>query len=129
MILADSSVWIDFLSLKNSEAGRNLETLLRPVNQVVMTGIVFQEVLQGIRSMRSSQLTQKLLGRLPFIIPTPQTHLKAAEIFKKISAKGKILSTIDALIASLAIENRIPLFTQGTDFQTIASHTELKLFQ
>ena len=128
MVLVDSSVWIDYLSLRASLIDQQLEALIKPVNQVVVTGIIFQEVLQGIKNQRSYQLVHRLMGRLPFLVPTPGTHLKAAEIFRRLSALGARSSTVDALIAALAIENKIPLFTRDTGFRSVQKHTQLKLF-
>lgn len=128
MILVDSSVWIDYLSLRVSKVDSILESLIRPRNQAVISGVIFQEVLQGVKGERSYPLTQKLLRELPFAIPNLETHLRAAEIFKKIMSKGGRVSTVDAFIASLAIENRVPLFTLDADFSLLKTHCGLQLF-
>jgi predicted nucleic acid-binding protein len=126
--LVDSSVWIDYLSLETSKIGSQLETFIRPSNKAVITGVIFQEVLQGIRNRRSYQLTKKLMHRLPFLLPHAGTHVKAAEIFRDLVSRGKKPSTVDVLIAALAIEHRIPLFTMDSDFRFIEAHSALKLF-
>lgn len=128
MVLVDSSVWIDYLGHQTSSAASRLEELIKPENRVVITGIIYQEVLQGIRNHKSFLLTQKLLGYFPFVIPTLFTHVKAAHIFKKLALKGKILSTIDTLIAALAIENRVSLFTLDKSFRHIEISEGLQLF-
>ena len=53
MILADSSIWIDYFSERASDSKNRIEDLTRPDNQVVVTGIIVQEILQGIRNPRS----------------------------------------------------------------------------
>lgn len=128
MVLVDSSVWIQYLGPRASAVDQKLEALIRPVNRVVLTGIIFQEILQGIRSLQSHFLTQKLLSRFPFLIPGPQTHVKAAEIFRRLASKGKRPTTIDALIAALAFEHRIPLFTLDEGFRPMEAEAGLKLF-
>lgn len=128
MVLVDSSVWIDYLGARTSAIDQKLETLIHPNNQVVITGLILQEVLQGIRNERSYQLTQKLLRRLPLAVPNIDTHILAAEIFRDLFLKGKTCSTIDAVLAALAIENRILLFTLDADFHIIQRHSDLKLF-
>ena len=105
-----------------------MEDLIRPANRVVTTGIIFQEVLQGITNQRSFHLTQKLLGCLPCLIPTLATHLKAAEIFRTLALRGKTPSSIDAFIAALAIENDVQLFTLDKDFHRVKAHSKLELF-
>lgn len=128
MVLVDSSVWIEYLSHRVSLVGERLEILLRPNNQIFITGIIFQEILQGIYNQRSYLLTQKLLGRLPFLIPDLETHLLAATLFRKMVGFGKTPTSIDVLIASLAIRHKIRLFTLDKDFQAIQEHSPLQLF-
>ena len=101
---------------------------MRPNNQMVITGIILQEVLQGIRNSHSLELTSKLIRRLPVLSPGVSTHLQAAELFKELRRKGNPLSTVDVLIAALAIEHRTPLFTLDANFKKIAKHTSLELF-
>lgn len=127
MVLVDSSVWVEYLGPRASAVDQKLESLIRPANQAVITGIIFQEILQGIRNQKSYQLTRKLLSRLPLLIAGSETHIKAAEIFRSLSSKGRKPTTIDVFIASLAIENKIPLFTLDEDFQMMTSQG-LKFF-
>lgn len=127
MILVDSSIWIDFLSHKASKLGDEVERLIRPVNQTVVTGIIFQEVLQGIKNKKSFSLIEKLLGNLPFIYPDLHTHLKAAELFQNLSSKGIHCSTIDMLISALAVQHKFSLFTLDSDFERISAVIGLKL--
>ena len=128
MILVDSSVWIDYLGFNVSKIDQKLDALIHPNNQVVVTGIILQEVLQGIKNSRSFQLIQKLMSHLPFLVPTADTHYLAAEMFKKLAGHGKTPSTVDVLIAALAIQNKLPLFTLDNDFQAIKTHSPLELF-
>ena len=128
MVLVDSSVWIDYLGHRPSKVEQRLEALLRPSNSAVITGIIFQEVLQGIKGERSFQLTHELLRKLPFLVPSLESHLRAARISHSLILKGRSPSSIDTLIAALAIENKIPLFTLDKGFSMIEAHTELELF-
>jgi len=128
LVLVDSSVWIDYLGHSRSKVAQKLEFLIRSRNRVAITGFIFQEVLQGIRNSRSCQLTQKLLRRFPFLMPTLDTHLRAAEIFHEISYRGIKPKSAGTLIAALAIEHRVQLFSLDHDFVLIAKHTSLNLF-
>jgi hypothetical protein len=128
LVLVDSSVWIDFLSHKTSAVGEKLEKLIRDKNQVLVSGVVLQEVLQGIHNRRSYELTHHLLARFPFIMPDFFTHLQAAELFQTLTAKRYKPSTIDALIAALAIQNDITLFTLDKGFLLIQAHSDLQLY-
>ena len=129
MLLVDSSIWISYFGLQSSPIAEKLEALIYPINQVWITGIIFQEVLQGIRNKKSYDLTQKILGKFPFLLPSYETHQKAAELFQTMSSRGKTPSTIDVLIASIAIENKAGLFTLDEGFKRIARHSSLKLYE
>jgi predicted nucleic acid-binding protein len=50
-------------------------------------------------------------------------HRDAAGIFRLARSKGFSLTTIDALIAAIALENRAAIFTLDKDFHRIASIT------
>ena len=128
MILVDSSVWIDYLSAKVSRPENKIDPLTRPDNQAVVTGIIIQEILQGIRNLRSFELTRKMMTSFPVVIPSASTHASAAALYQEVMRKGNQVSTVDALIAALAIEHRLPLYTFDADFQNIAKHTRLQLF-
>ena len=129
MVLVASSVWIDFLSHKRSRENEKLEKLIREKNQVVISGIILQEILQGIYNRRSYELTYRLLIRFPFIPPDIFTYLQAAELFQKLTAKGYKPSTIDTLIAALAIQNDVTLFTLDHGFAFIQANSDLQLFK
>ena len=128
MILIDSSVWIDYLSERTSKNDRILEGLIESGNQAVLTGIILQEVLQGIKNERSFQLTKDWLVSFPFLEPGQETYSLAAQIFRKLASKRRVPSTIDFLLAALAIEHRMSLFTLDSDFKFIQEHTRLKLY-
>ena len=56
-----------------------------------------------------------------------RTYREAAAIFRLGRAKGVSLTTIDALIAAIALEHRASVFTLDKDFSRIARLTGLPL--
>ena len=119
MILVDSSVWIDFLNSNRGRAGNELERLIRSDAELVLAGVVVTEVLQGLR--RDVQEIARLLARWPLIEPDGfDTYVFAAGIFRQARARGSTLATVDALLASLAIEYQASLFTLDKDFERLA---------
>ena len=66
MIIADSSIWIDFQRDPDSEAGRELDQLL-DADEVVMVGPVLTEVLQGARSGGELEFFSSHLTALLFL--------------------------------------------------------------
>jgi predicted nucleic acid-binding protein len=56
------------------------------------------------------------------------THREAAGIFRAARAKGVAVTTIDVLIAAIALEHGATLFTLDKDFARIASIIRLPLY-
>lgn len=127
MILVDTSVWIDYLSRSPGPGGRELRRLIIDREPLALTGIVVTEVLQGV--MRQRQQVEALLLLFDLIEPKGlETYIAAAALHRLARAQGMTLSTVDALIAALAIEARAALFTLDRDFARIASITGLELY-
>jgi predicted nucleic acid-binding protein len=56
------------------------------------------------------------------------TYREAAAVFRLARAKGITLTTIDTLIAAIALEHRASVFTLDKDFAHIARITRLPLY-
>lgn len=115
MILVDTSVWVDFFNSPRGAAGDELESLIHANAPVVLAGVVVTEVLQGLR--RDAEPVRRILARPPLLEPHGfATYEAAAGIFREAKARGVALSTIDALLAALALEHSATLFTLDQDF-------------
>jgi predicted nucleic acid-binding protein len=128
MVLVDTSVWIDFFQSPNSAAAENLSRLIVGHNQVVLCGVVLQEVLQGIRGKRNFELVQERLLRFPFVDADRETWLQAANLYRLLRTKGITVPTTDATIAALAIQHNLLLFSRDRHFEVIAAGTTLRLY-
>lgn len=127
MILVDTSVWIDFFSSSPGPAGQELRRMIDSAQPPALTGLVVAEVLQGIT--RDVEVIQRYLALWDMLEPRgPSTHYNAAAIFRNSRAKGVSLTTVDVLIAAVAIEHGAQLFTLDKDFTRIAQLTRLKLY-
>ena len=119
MILVDSSVWIDFLNSNHGRAGNELERLIRSGAPLVLAGAIVTEVLQGLK--RDVAQVARLLAGWPLIEPGGfASYVAAAGIFRQARERDLTLSTVDALLASLAIEYEAALFTLDKDFEHLA---------
>lgn len=126
-ILVDSSVWIDFLAPRPGPAGRELRRMIAGAEPVVLTGIIVTEILQGL--VRDVATIEKFLAQWDLIEPTGfETYVKAAELYRQARSHTLTLTTVDALIATLAIENRLRLFTLDKDFERLARFAPLELY-
>lgn len=127
MIVVDSSVWIDYFTGKKTPAVEKLDLLLG--NELVAIGdLMLVEVLQGFRVDREYRQARKLLLSLTVLnILDTATALKSAANFRALRQKGiTVRKTIDAIIATYCIENRLALLHSDKDFQPFHEHLELK---
>lgn len=127
MILVDSSVWVDFFSSSPGPAGSELRHLIEEGEPFAVTGIVVAEVLQGLT--RDSRSIEEYLLQWDMIEPKGfATYCRAAAMYRNARANGVTLSTIDTLIAAIALERGMSLFTLDQDFARVARLTDLTLY-
>lgn len=127
MILVDSSVWIDFFSSFPGRGGAELRRMIDQDEPFAVTGVVVAEVLQGLT--RDSRPIERYLAQWDMIEPRGfGTYREAAAIFREGRAKGITLTTIDSLIAAIALEHGAGVFTLDQDFARIARITRLLLY-
>jgi predicted nucleic acid-binding protein len=126
LILVDSSVWIDFFSSAPGRAGDALRRMIDDAEPFALTGVVVTEILQGLT--RDASRIEHYLSQWEMLEPRGfRTYGEAAAIFRLGRAKGVSLTTIDALIAAIALEHRASVFTLDKDFSRIARLTRLPL--
>ncbi len=128
MILVDSSVWVDFLSSSPGPAGAELRRMIEESEPFALTSIVVAEVLQGL--IRDSGAIERFLMQWDILEPRGfDTYRRAATIYRAGREKGITLTTIDTLIAAIALEQGAAVFTLDQDFSRIARLTGLELYR
>lgn len=127
MILVDSSVWIDYFRGVSTPQCEVLDGLLG--NEPLAIGdLILVEVLQGFGSDRDFNQARKLLASLTMIdIGGKDVAIQAARNFRALRALGvTVRKTIDTLIATRCIENRLPLLYSDRDFDPFVEHLGLR---
>ena len=125
MILVDTSIWVELFSKKSPYKISEEE-----ISQFVLCPPVIQEILQGIKDdtiyfgMKDSLLAFPCLGD-----PVQTSdYLLAADIYRTGRSKGyTIRSSVDSLIAALAIQAKVPVWHKDRDFSYISHFTSLKI--
>lgn len=123
MILVDTSVWIELL---RRPARRITEDQLLGF---ATCGPVVQEVLQGLKDAPGAEVVREAILAMPCLSnPLPLAlHLEAAEIYRHGRRRGyTVRSSVDCLIAAIAIANGVPVWHKDRDFTAIARYTRLK---
>ena len=130
--LVDTSVWS--LALRRDiEATapevRTLHDALLGKAQVVTTGLVLQELLQGFSGPKARAHLLERFTALAFLQPDREDHIEAAEVRNACRRKGVQLGTIDALLIQLCVRHDLTLLTTDMDFISAARYTSLRVWQ
>jgi predicted nucleic acid-binding protein len=126
LILVDTSVWIDFFSSSPGRAGDELRRLIEEVEPFALTGVVVTEILQGLT--RDVHRMERYLSLWEMLEPRGfSTYREASTISRLARSRGISLTTIDTLIAAIALEHHASVFSLDKDFSRVARITALRL--
>lgn len=130
-LLVDTSVWS--LALRRDAPPevpevRALREALAGGDIVATTGVILQEVLQGVVPTRVREQITKTFASLEYLTPSRDDHVTAAGIRNTLRAAGVQIGTIDALIARVSITGGHTLLTTDRDFESAARHIGLRLW-
>ena len=115
-VLIDSSIWIAAASSKNKEC-LELKRLIQKNELIFIIRPVQVEVCQGVKTEEQfSKLWDAFLGFQFLEVIDRHWYLSAYNYFK-CRKKGITLSTMDCLIATLAAEYKVPLWTLDKCFK------------
>ena len=126
MILADTSVWIDYLNGNENLQTNILDKAL--IDGLVSIGdLILLEILQGIKTEREYNKTRTALATLERYEMFGHNMVeKCAENFRFLRKKGiTIRKTNDVIIATFCIENNLPLLFSDRDFIPFVDHLGL----
>ena len=121
MLLLDSSVWIDIHRARSTTATRYVEAR-EESEEIATAGIIFQEVLQGIRVEAEYEYMRQVLWSTLILQPRElATYEVAAQLHRTARAAGHtIRKPNDCLIAALALEHDALLVHNDRDFFALA---------
>jgi predicted nucleic acid-binding protein len=117
-ILVDTSVWIEFFRKKESSISLRLREYVK-LNQVFYTGPIAVELYQGARSSKEVEVIDQLFQTIPYVEITRLHYHHAGQISQKAARKGRIFSTVDLILAVVAHDEQIRLFSLDTHFKEI----------
>lgn len=123
MLLVDSSVWIDFLAGRTSKAVKYFREQLEARETFALTELIYLEVLQGVREPDTAKKVSTYLRGQLLLAPRRglQTYDAAADLYRRCRIAGvTVRSTIDCLIAQIAVEYGAVLLHSDRDYEHIA---------
>jgi predicted nucleic acid-binding protein len=128
VVIADTSVWVDFL--RGSEAP-HCETLalLLEEQEIALCDRVLQEVLQGVRGdAQFRRVSARLLALPCYNLGGQALAVTAARNYRRLRRLGVTpRSATDVLIATFCIEDGHELLHSDRDFEPFARHLGLKV--
>ena len=96
-------------------------------DQAAIIGMVRQELLSGVRSVKQFQALRDVLDGLVPIAVDSSDHDLAAESFNLCRARGIAATDVDMLVCAAASRRGLPVFTTDGDFQSYAQVLRIKL--
>ena len=120
MVLADTSVWIDYFNGVSSWQTERLDLLL-DTEPVALGDLILTEVLQGFRNDTDFRKAQAFLAELPFYeLGGYAVCLQAARNYRALRAQGRTVhKTIDVMIATACINWNFELLHNDRDFDLL----------
>jgi hypothetical protein len=131
-LLVDTSVWSLALRRDRAPDLAEVEALSKALvsgEQVVTTGLILQELLQGFAGPRDRAAIIDRFSALPLLAPDRQDYIDAAELRNLCRRAGVQLGTIDALLAQLCVRHQLTLLTTDNDFVRAAEHCTLHVWR
>lgn len=127
MIVADSSVWIDFFRDERNPATETIRTIAKP-SQLLIGDVVLLEVLRGARDEAQADKMQSVFARFAsesFL--TPALAVSAARNDRLLRSKGATTrKAIDLIIGTFCIERGHVLLHNDRDFLPMVEHLGLR---
>jgi predicted nucleic acid-binding protein len=130
-LFVDTSVWSLAFRRDAPAAANERGELVRAIEageELVTTGLVLQEQLQGFSRPRNRAQILDRFAALPLLVPDRRDHVEAVELRNKCRRGGIQIGTIDALLAQLCLRHDLTMLTADRDFRDIAGRCALKLW-
>lgn len=128
-MIVDTSAWIELLRGRESAERVELQKLIEEEAHILLTELIFAEVLQGVRDDGQFHALQSYFRLFPILKPAGlETYVKTAEIYRTCRRKGATIRSIcDCLVAAIALENHVPIFHKDRDYTAISKHFPLRI--
>jgi predicted nucleic acid-binding protein len=123
LILVDTSVLVDFFAGRQTAAVGHLDRLLSTNAPYYVTPVVVQELLQGARDEVQWRRLRSYLTSLLMVDVRDrvESYVEAARIYFDCRRRAlTVRSSVDCLVAQVALDNRLTLLHSDRDFDAIA---------
>jgi len=128
VIVADTSVWIDYFRGKDARHTEILDYELEH-ERIVIGDLILAELLQGFRNERDFRAARQMMERLEYRdFVGKHVAIQAAMNFRRLRQHGiTVRKTIDVIIATFCIENGFALIHNDRDFDAMEKYIGLNV--
>lgn len=128
-VLVDTSAWIEYLRGTGSPHNLWLRQAIRDEVPLAWTDPILYELTAGARSAQHARELRSLLLRGPMLaVAGLQDWEDAARLYRAARSRGlTVRSSVDCLIAAVALRTQSPLLTVDRDFHALAQASELTI--
>jgi len=116
-ILADTCIWIEFFR-SHTAIGDILETFIKE-NTVWVCGCILFELIQGIKLETEKNKILSALSNLNYIEMSKYLWQRSGELSTLLKKKGLNIPFSDIMIATIAMEHNLQIFTLDKHFDSI----------
>jgi predicted nucleic acid-binding protein len=129
MIFVDTSVWIEFFAGREGPEVSALTRALEEGRTLLYTGLVLQELFQGIASKSDREQVEAHFHPFVEIFPTRENHRLAADLYRAARGGGfHIRSSIDCLFAACCLQEGACILARDRDFPFLCQVSELQTY-
>ena len=127
-VLVDTSILVEYFRGKNVEIIDLVKELI--INhRIVLCGIVFSELLAGVRTRNDQELIEQAIDALDYAEVSRSSWIMAGEMASKLRQHGIKMPMTDLILAAIAIENSYELLTKDSHFDKIPELKRLLQFK
>lgn len=131
VIVADTSAWVEFLRKTDHPVGRTLKELIQDEAELAITEIIVMELLAGAASETQLRELRSRLIAFPLLpLEALGDYEEAALLYRRCCEGGETPRSLsDCLIAVPAIRVQASVLHNDADFDALARHTELTVYE
>jgi len=128
MVIVDTSAWIEFFRRDGDLAVKLAMKALIEVLEATLCGPVEMELLGGARSHERARI-QSRFDILPYVNNDQKIWREAATTYAKLRSAGATLPWNDVLIATLALNKNLRVYSVDPHFEVMSRHLKLRLYR
>ena len=128
MIVADTSAWIDYFRGVDASHTDSLDDAIAS-NRIIIGDLIITELLQGFRNDKDYDSAKKLIKKLEYRnLAGKDVAYQASQNYRTLRSYGvTVRKTIDVIIGTFCIENKLELIHNDRDFDPMEKHLGLKV--